>query len=340
MYSHHFLYLYAAAIADSLRRTADDVVSTPLPLYHVAAVHMITNSALHAGCTAHLKSGFSASRYWEQIAADRATYSLILGPMASMILKTVPEAPSHRMDKVFCVPPPPARREFEERYGVEMLWQGYGSTEVFPLPMPSEMEPDVPEDTIGRPVAWMDFGVVDDADQLVPPGTVGEFVFRPRIPYGMISGYYGDAEATATAFRNFAFHTGDLGTYDEEGRLHYRGRRQDRIRVKGENVSAAELEFVALGHEAVLEAAAYGLPSEFGEDEIKLDVALASDIAPADLHAWLELHLPRYMVPRYLEVVSSFPKTPTERVEKWKLRERPVDRPAVLDVGSRRRIPR
>jgi crotonobetaine/carnitine-CoA ligase len=335
MYSHHFLYLYSAAISDSLGRTADDVVSTPLPLYHVAAVHMITNSALQAGCTAHLKSRFSASRYWDEIAADRATYSLILGPMAAIILKTAEAAPEHRMTKVFCVPPPPGRREFEERYGVEMLWQGYGSTEVFPLPMPAEMEPGVPEDTLGHPVSWMDYGVVDEHDQLVGPGVTGEFVFRPRIPYGMVDGYYGDPLATATAFRNFMFHTGDHGAYDEEGRLHYRGRKQDRMRVKGENVSAQELEFVVLGHDAVLEAAAYGLPSEFGEEEIKLDVVLRDDVAVAELHVWMTESLPRFMVPRYVEVVDAFPKTPTERIEKWKLKERSVERPEVFDAGGR-----
>jgi crotonobetaine/carnitine-CoA ligase len=194
----------------------------------------------------------------------------------------------------------------------------------------------VPEDTLGRPVSFLDFGVVDENDLLVGPGEVGEFVFRPRIPYGMVSGYYGDPEATVQAFRNFAFHTGDHGYYDEQGRLHYRGRKQDRMRVKGENVSAQELELVVLGHDAVLEAAAYGLPSEFGEDEIKLDVVLRSPTEPAALQAWLVDRLPSFMVPRYLEIVEAFPKTPTERIEKWKLKQRPLDRPEVHDAGGRR----
>jgi crotonobetaine/carnitine-CoA ligase len=198
------------------------------------------------------------------------------------------------------------------------------------------MEPGVPEDTLGRPVAFMDFGVVDENDLMVGPGEVGEFVFRPRIPYATVSGYYGDPEATVHAFRNFAFHTGDHGYYDEEGRLHYRGRKQDRMRVKGENVSAAELEAIAGGHDAVLEAAAYGLPSEFGEEEIKLDVVLRADVAPAELRAWLADRLPTFAVPRWIEIVDDFPKTPSERIEKWKLKERPLDRPEVFDGGDRR----
>jgi crotonobetaine/carnitine-CoA ligase len=152
----------------------------------------------------------------------------------------------------------------------------------------------------------------------------------------MIDGYYGDPDATVRAFRNFMFHTGDHGCYDEAGRLHFRGRKQDRIRVKGENVSAQELEFVALRHELVLEAAAYGLPSEFGEEEIKLDLVLKEPVAPTQLHAWLVDHLPRFMVPRYVEITDQFPKTPTERVEKWKLRAAPLDRPEVFDGGPRR----
>jgi len=339
VYPHQFLYLYSAMVADSLGRTADDVLSTPLPLYHVAALHIIANPALHAGCTGHLKSRFSASAFWEQAAADGATFSIILGPMAAIILKTVPEAPPHRMRTMFCVPPPPGKEEFERRYGVTMLWQGYGMTEVYPLPMRSEML-DAPPTAIGYPVTWMDYGVVDEHDTLLPPGEVGELVFRPLIPHAMARGYYKDPEATAHAFRNFMFHTGDLGSYDEDGLLHYRGRMQERIRRRGENVSAFELEAVALLHEHVVECAAYGVPGEFGEHDVKLDVVLKGEVSLEELHSWLQRNLPRFMVPRYLERRDSFPKTPSERIEKYKLAAEPPDRPGVFDAEAHRHAPR
>ena len=336
VYPHQFLFLYSAMLTDSLGRTRDDVLTTPLPLFHVAALHIIANSALHAGCTAHLKSRFSATAYWEQVAEDGATFSILLGPMAAIILKQVSEAPEHRMSTMFCVPPPPGKEEFERRFGVTLLWQGYGMTEVYPLPMRPEML-DGPPTTIGHPVTWMEYGVVDEHDRLVAPGEPGQLVFRPLMPNAMAHGYYKDPEATMVAFRNFMFHTGDVATYDGDGCLHYRGRMQERIRRRGENVSALELELVTLRHPQVLEAAAFAVPGEFGEDDVKLDVVLKDDLDLAELHAWLVENLPRFMVPRYVERREAFPKTPSERVEKYKLAGEGAERPGVLDADAARR---
>jgi carnitine-CoA ligase len=253
-----------------------------------------------------------------------------------MVLKVVPEAPPHNLRHLFCVPPPPEREEFEKRYGTTMLWQGYGSTEIYSHPMHLEMIPDVPEDTLGPPVSFYEYGVVDEHDNLLPPDTVGELVVRPLIPHGMVDGYYEEHEATVRAFRNFMFHTGDLVTYDERGLVHYRGRKTERIRSRGEMVSAVEVEYVALRHPEVLEAAVYGVPSELGEEDVKLDVVLREPVVAADLHAWLSENLPRFMVPRYLEIRESFPKTPSERIQKWRLKDEPLDRPEVFDAGERR----
>jgi crotonobetaine/carnitine-CoA ligase len=149
-----------------------------------------------------------------------------------------------------------------------------------------------------------------------------------------VSEYYRDPERTVEAFRNLLFHTGDLATYDEQGLLHYRSRTQDRIRRRGENVSAPELEWVALTHPEVVEAAAYGVPSELGEEDVKLDVVLRTPVAAAELHAWLCENVPRYMVPRYLERREAFPKTPSERIEKYKLKAEPVTRAEVFDADA------
>jgi crotonobetaine/carnitine-CoA ligase len=338
VYTHSFLYLYAAMCTDSQERTEDDVLTAPLPLFHVAALHIIANSSLHAGCTGHLKSRFSASRYWEQCAEDGATWAILLGPMAAMIAKMTPDpVPKHRVTRCFCPPPPPDHEEWERRFApVKLIWWGYGMTEVYPLPMidPDLQDRSLPMDTIGMPVAWMDYGVVDAHDELLGPNEVGELVFRPRIPHALVSEYYRDPERTVEAFRNLLFHTGDLATYDEQGLLHYRSRVQDRIRRRGENVSAPELEWVALTHTNVVEAAAYGVASELGEEDVKLDVVLGDPLPAAALHEWLCENLPRHMVPRFIELRESFPKTPSERIEKYKLKAEPVDRPEVFDAEA------
>lgn len=337
VYPHHFLYLYSAMVTDSLEHTPEDVLTTPLPLFHVAALHIVAISALHAGCTAHLKSRFSARSFWTEAAADGATFAILIGAMAEIILKTDPVAPEHRIENIFCVPFPGSGDEFERRYGVKLLWQGYGMTEVYTHPMPRRMEPGMPRDTIGRPVSWMEFGVVDEHDVVLGPGEVGELVFRPTLPHAMAHGYFKAPEATAEVYRGLMFHTGDLAFYDEAGRVHYKGRRADRIRRRGENVSAVELEFVAMGHDRVLEAAAYGVPGEFGEHEVKLDVVVQDEVDLGELHEWLQDKLPRFMVPRYLERLDEFPKTPSMKIEKYRLAERALDRPGVMTFEARSR---
>lgn len=320
VYPHQFLYFYSSLECDSLGHTAEDILTTPLPLCHAGALNIIACSALQVGAVAHLKSRFSAHAYWTEVAEDGATFGIIFGPMAAILMKTVDRAPEHRMRRLFCVPFPPEGEEFERRYGVRLLWQGYGMTEIMPHPMSSNVEPGVPYDTMGHPVSWMEYGAVDDHDRLLPLGELGQLVYRSMLPDAMAREYYKAPEATVEAFRNFMFHTGDLGFIDEQGRVHYRGRKQDRIRRRGENISATELEFVALRHPDVLEAAAYGVPAELGEHDAKLDVIMRADGATLEeLHAWLVTKLPRHMVPRYLEHRDFFPKTPSERVEKFRL---------------------
>jgi crotonobetaine/carnitine-CoA ligase len=337
VWSHHYLYLSSACVSDALQHGPDDVLSTPLQMCHIAGLQNFANSALHVGCTAHLKSRFSASRYWEEVAEDGVTFSMLMGQMASMVLKEVPEAPPHHLKHVYVLPQPQDREEFERRYRTKVLWQGWGMTEIFPHPPGRERLEGVPADTIGPPPAWVDFGVVDEQDRLLGPGELGELVYRPLMPDGMAKGYFEDPAATVAAFRNFMFHTGDLGYYDEEGRIHFVMRNQDAIRRRGENISAVELEGVALRHPDVLDAAAYAVPAALGEHEVKLDVVLRRDIPLDELHAWLTDQLPRYMVPRYLERRGVLPKTLSQRVEKYKLVQDGLDRAEVQTFEPARR---
>jgi crotonobetaine/carnitine-CoA ligase len=329
VWSHHYLYLSSACVSDALEHTPEDVLGTSLQMCHIAGLQNFANSALHVGCTAHLKSRFSAGRFWEEVVEDGTTFAMLMGQMAAMVLAEVPEAPPHRLARVYILPQPQGREEFERRYRTTVIWQGWGMTEIFPHPPARERLEDVGADMIGPAPAWVDFGVVDEHDRMLGSGELGELVYRPLMPDGMAGGYFEDPEATARAFRNFMFHTGDLGYYDEQHRMHFVMRNQDSIRRRGENVSAVELESVALGHPSVLDAAAYAVPAELGEHEVKLDVVLGGEVPLDELHAWLAAQLPRYMVPRYLERREALPKTLSQRVEKYKLVQEGVDRAAV-----------
>jgi crotonobetaine/carnitine-CoA ligase len=326
IYPHHFLYLYAAAIADRMGHTGDDVLFSSMPLYHAAALHLIANAALHAGCRAELRSRFSASRFWDQVAESGATHTVLLGPMAQIIYKTVREAPEHKVKLIYCPPYPPNGDEFSERFKVKLVWQGFGMTEIYTNAYYDHEPGEAPKNSLGHPFSWMEYGIVDDRDRLLGRGEVGELVFRPRLTDAMARGYYKAPEATLEAFRNFMFHTGDLASVADDGRLEFVGRKRDRIRRRGENISATELEEIASGHDAVIEAAAYAVPGEFGEDEVKLDIVASGELTMPALHAWLVERLPRYMVPRYLERCTEFPKTPSERIEKHRLAARGLER--------------
>ena len=330
VYPHHFLYLYSAIVSDGQDHSEDDVLTTPLPLFHVAALHIVSNSALHAGCTAYLRPKFSATTFWQEIADCGATFAILLGPLAAILLKTSQEAPPHKLEKLFCLPFPPDGKEFERRFNTRILWQGYGMTEVYPHAMQSEMIPDVPYDTVGHAASWMEYGAVDEHDRLLPPGQIGQLVYRSRLTDGMARGYFKEPQATVEAFRNFMFHTGDVGFVDERGLVHYAGRVQDRIRRRGENISAAELESIAMTHPQITEAAAVGVPGEFGEHEVKLDVATTGEeLDVAAYHAWLAERLPKFMVPMYVEIHDELPKSSSAKVQKHLLVEGGVDRPGV-----------
>jgi crotonobetaine/carnitine-CoA ligase len=139
----------------------------------------------------------------------------------------------------------------------------------------------------------------------------------------MTLGYQGMPEATAEAFRDGWFHTGDLGRLDADGWLYFLGRKKDAIRRRGENISAFEIEEVIEAHPAVLQAAAFGVPSELMEEEVKVCVVLkpGGRLAPAELLDWCRDRMARHMLPRYLEFLDSLPLTPTAKVEKYRLRE-------------------
>jgi crotonobetaine/carnitine-CoA ligase len=338
MHSHYYWYLFSSTIAESLEHGDQDIFTSPLPQHHGGSLHLVANGSLHAGGTGCLQERFSPSRFWADAARDKATYAFLLGPIAALIDKVVPaeEVPEHRVESIYCLPSPPNREAWERKFQTRILRQGWAMTEVFPCVMQQEQQQGLPEDSIGWPVAWFDYGVVDEEDRMVAPEEVGELVFRSVEPYAMFSGYYKEPEITQEAFRNFWFHTGDAASYREDGMLRFRGRLKDRIRRRGENVSGTEVEYVALLHSCVREAAAYGVPAELGEEDIKLDLILSEEVDLATLHGWLVERLPRFAMPRYLEVREEFPKTPSERVEKYKLKEGPLERPEVFDAGEGR----
>jgi crotonobetaine/carnitine-CoA ligase len=166
--------------------------------------------------------------------------------------------------------------------------------------------------------------IVDESDHEVPPGQVGELIVRTRAPWTLNAGYLGKPEATAAAWRNGWYHTGDAFRIDRDGHYFFVDRFKDAIRRRGENISSFEVEAIVQDHPAVAECAAIGVPSEVGEDEVQIFVVVkpGEQIAPGQLIEFLRPRMPRFMLPRYVQFAAELPKTPaTQRVRKHELRE-------------------
>jgi len=165
--------------------------------------------------------------------------------------------------------------------------------------------------------------LVGDNDIEVGVGEVGEIVVRPKKPYIMMSEYYKMPDKTLESFRNLWFHTGDYAKKDEEEYFYFVDRKKDAIRRRGENISSFEVEKVINTHPKVLESAVFAVPSELGEDEVKANVVLQPDevLPPEELISYCNERMAYFAIPRYLEFFSELPKTPTNRIEKYRLRE-------------------
>ena len=181
--------------------------------------------------------------------------------------------------------------------------------------------------TVAEGWPWPDVELVDEHDRPVADGEVGEMVVRTRAPWALNGGYHNDPAATAAAWRNGWFHTGDAFRRDGAGRYYFLDRMKDSIRRRGENISSFEVEAAVLDHPAVAECAAFAVPDGFGGDEVMIAIVPADGQAPdpAELFEFLGRTMPAYSVPRYVDVVESIPRNSTTlRVQKFVLRQRGV----------------
>lgn len=334
--SHHHCYAWVAGMAYNLGYTTGDSYFSALPLFHTDAQMFGVYLPLVYGTPTTLVDGFSASRFWDQVRASGATATNLLGAMA-VILQRAPRAGNDADNPVRvcqCIPMVPDKEGFEKRFGLRLV-TGYGQTETgfVTLDTVDETRPG----SCGRPHPDWQVAIVDEADRPLPPGAVGEIVSRPTRNWSMFSGYWRAEAKTVQTLRNLWYHSGDAGYLDEDGWLYFRHRLNEAIRRRGENISAYEVETVADKHPDIVESAAFGIPSEFTEEDIMV-VALrrpGSTLRPADLLDHFRRLAPRHMVPRYIEIADTpLPRTPTEKIARNVLRQRGVSA-ATFDRGQR-----
>jgi crotonobetaine/carnitine-CoA ligase len=330
---HHNAWVRAAEHSNrDFGTTGDDVVYNCMPLYNSAAWVANIFRALVAGVPCALDPQFSVKEFWQRIRRFGATQTMTLGAM-HMFLWAEParaDDADNPLRMANMVPmPEPLVKPFCERFGLEGIMQGFGQSEVMLL----LSRKDTPEkrwkpNALGAVGPGIELRMLDAEGVEVPAGEVGEFCVRPSSPHVMFNGYFANPEATAAAFHGEWYRTGDLGIRDAEGDYFFVDRKKDVIRYKGRNVSSVQVEGVVLRHPAVQGAAVYGVPSKEldSEHEIKLDVVLrpGAVASEAELARHVNAHAPHFCVPRYIEFVDALPYTPTNKVQKYKLRERGV----------------
>jgi len=300
---------------------ADDAYYLPFPLFHISGKGPVYTFALVGGRVV-MRPSFNTSAFWDDIGRYRCTTTLLLGAMANFINRQprLPDDADTPLHTVVMVPLIPELEDFKQRFGVRVS-TAFNMTEIS-VPIHSEGWTLADLESCGKVRPGYEVRVVDTDDEDVGPGHLGELIVRSAEPWTLMAGYLDMPEATTAAWRNLWLHTGDAFRYDADGNYYFCDRISDTIRRRGENISSAEVEVVVNEHPGVLESAAVAVPSEWGEDEVKIVVVPrpGESLEPADLIDFLSPRLPRFMVPRYVEVMASLPKTPTEKVRKVELR--------------------
>jgi len=299
---------------------ADDRQLLHMPIFHIGGAFIAT-VALCVGSSIAVVSHFRTEAFWDQVRELEVTSAFLLGAMATFLLKQPPDARDrdHKLRMVFIVPLGQTGRAFRERFGVDVFTL-FNMTEIC-TPLISRANP-AKDSICGRPRAGVEVRLVDENDCSVGDGEVGQLILRTEAPWAMNHGYNNNPQATADAWRNGWFHTGDAFIRDADGDYRFVDRLKDAIRRRGENISSYEIEVELLSHPAVREAAAIPVPSEFSEDEVMVVLAPASgaSIDPEDIIRHLLPRMARHMVPRFIRVMHELPKTPTAKVEKHILR--------------------
>ncbi len=345
MLSHNYHAALARQIGICWERTPDDVVWTPLPLFHFNALVTAVCGTLLFGGRGAVYRRFSVSDFWPEMNRVRATVTSTLGTMAYLLAHDVdrPDMPrSGRPEanttlRLMGAAPLPVSLDnlIRERFGIQTFSGAYGVTEASLI---SWQPPGVRNRPDAAGVVnddYFDTRIFDDDDNERPRGGDGEIVVRPKRPHVMFEGYWGRPEATVETSRNWWYHTGDIGRIDDDGFLYFVDRKADYLRRRGENISSFEVERILMTHGSLADVAVHAVPSQLTEDDLKLTATLkeGASLTEAELFRWCIDQLPYFALPRYIEFRPELPRSPVGRVLKRELRAEGVG-PSTWDAEA------
>lgn len=328
--SHNVWITYCGDQNERWRTVQDgDAFYCCLPMYNSGGWLMNVYPALISGNEACIDKRFSVSTFWDRTRHYNADHTILLGTM-QLYLFQQPERDDDASNPIrTMVMNPvivPILEPFMKRFGVDFVGSGFGQSEIMGATLYRSDWPLKPGSCgYGSEDGPVEMKLLDDNDREVAVGETGEFCVRPREPFAIFNGYYGEPERTVEAFRNLWHHTGDLGRRDEDGEYFFVDRKKDSTRHKGRNISTFEVEHIARRFPGVVEVAAVGVQLEELQHEqellVYLQVADGADVDPLKFCEFLDQNAPYFFVPRYVAFIDTFPMTPTNKVQKFKLRE-------------------
>ncbi|MCM3691214.1 class I adenylate-forming enzyme family protein [Neobacillus niacini] len=357
--SHRWMYAYGFFFGKILNQ--EDVVYNDLPLYHVGGAFFNITRAVYAGCGVACWDKFSSSQFWERINQSQSTSAVLVGVMHSWLMNAEPSAfdNCNTLNKVHTQPLPSYHHEMAKRFGFDFIMAGFGQTESgFAIcgliqelteenGSPSEYYRGYSREEIvnisrnlgvqvhkgtdsfnkgylGQPGGFMEAAILNENDEECLPNEIGELAYRPLMPNLILSEYFGKQEATLKAFKNLWFHTGDSAYKDENGVYYFVDRQGSVMKVKGEKFSSFLVEDILFEHPSIEMSAAFPIPAEAGdEDEIVVYIVVKNgkQLNEKELSPWIQANMPKYMWPKYIRFVDDIPKTLTNKIQKFKLKE-------------------
>jgi len=309
-----------------------DIVLGALPLFHSFGQTVSMNASLRVGATLTLLPKFDPGEALEIMQRDGVTHFYGVPTMYGALLHHAGREGYDTSDLRICITggasmPVEVLRGFEEAFGCELL-EGYGLSETSPVACTNHPGRPRKPGSIGTPLEQVEMKVVDENDEEVPQGEVGEIVIRG---HNVMKGYWQRSEATEEAMRGGWFHTGDMARIDEDGYFFIVDRKKDLIIRGGYNVYPREVEEVLYEHPKIREAAVIGVPHDQWGEEIGAAIVPheGEELAPEEVSEYVKERIAAYKYPRIVWFVDDLPKGPTGKILK-----REIEVPAAASPGS------
>ena len=315
-------------------RDGEERLITPLPLFHMNALAVSTTAMiLKAGCVVQVDR-FHPKTWWRDVVDSRATIAHYLGVMPAILLNQPREDFSHQIRFGYGANANPTdHAAFEERFGFPLV-EAWAMTETGggALVAASREPRHVGTRCFGFPKDDLEIRIEKDGEMLVRQK--GD---DPR--RGFFSGYLKDEKATADAWRDGWFHTGDAVRRGPDGALHFVDRLKNIIRRAGENIAALEVEAAIAGHPAVRQVAVIAAPDPVRDEEVLACVVseTRSREAAMSIQDWCLERLSYFKAPGLVAFVDELPVTSTNKVQKAKLADFAFDKAHYFDLRDRKR---